>query len=95
MTHAVAWSALPQTLQHINELCTADRSSTAPSADAHCLICQDTSMLMKRILYCAGFKLVYRRTTGEESVPTGYSMAFGAVSGLLAATATFPVETVR
>ena len=43
----------------------------------------------------AGFKLVYRRTTGEETVPTGYSMAFGAVSGLLAATATFPVETVR
>lgn len=44
---------------------------------------------------CAGFKLVYRRTTGEETVPTGHSMAFGAVSGLLAATATFPVETVR
>ena len=48
-----------------------------------------------KVRCCAGFKLVYRRTTGEEAVPTGHSMAFGAVAGLLAATATFPVETVR
>ena len=42
-----------------------------------------------------GFKWSYRKFTKKEHVPPGMSMTFGALSGLLSASATFPLEVVR
>jgi hypothetical protein len=42
-----------------------------------------------------GFKWSYRKFTKQEHIPPGMSMTFGALSGLLSASATFPLEVVR
>ncbi|KAK9814714.1 hypothetical protein WJX72_010326 [[Myrmecia] bisecta] len=42
-----------------------------------------------------GFKWSYRKVTGEQTVPASHAMVFGALAGLLSATATFPLEVVR
>ena len=42
-----------------------------------------------------GLKRAYKRRTKREEMSPAASMACGAVAGLLAATATFPLEVVR
>jgi hypothetical protein len=42
-----------------------------------------------------GMRWAYTRVTGKEHVPKGVALCFGALAGVTAATATFPLEVVR
>ena len=42
-----------------------------------------------------GMRWAYTRATGREHVPKGVALCFGALAGVTAATATFPLEVVR
>jgi hypothetical protein len=42
-----------------------------------------------------GMRWAYTRATGNEHVPKSAALAFGALAGVTAATATFPLEVVR